>query len=375
MVCWEAAPLEGSVAAVVTAPVVSAGAGFTVAVVVVLAPQSPKAWSLTKNREASSEPQADCWAPPTAVMVCWEAAPAEGSVAATPVVPAGTPAVVAPAPQSPKAWSLTKNRDASSEPQAFCWNPPMAVMVCCEAEPCSGAVAAVVTAPVVSAGAGVAVAVVVVLAPQSPKAWSLTKNREASSEPQADCWAPPTAVMVCWEAAPAEGSVLATPVVPAGTPAVVALAPQSPKAWSLTKNREASSELQAFCWNPPMAVMVCCEAEPCSGAVAAVVTTPVLAAGAELEAGVTDVDPGAAAAVVVLAPQSPKAWSLTKNRDASSELQAFCWNPPMAVMVCCEAEPCWGAVTASVATAPELAAGVELDVVAGVELEAGIIGP
>src|SRR5579875_1932600 len=190
--------------------------------VVVPAPQSPKAWSLTKNREASSEPQAFCWNPPMAVMVCWEAAPLEGSVAAVvtaPVVPAGTPAVVAPAPQSPKAWSLTKNREASSEPQAFCWNPPTRVMGCWEAAPLEGSVAAVVTAPVVSAGAGLAVA-------------------------------------------------------------VVALAPQSPKAWSLTKNREASSEPQAFCWNPPMAVMVCCEAEPCWGAVAAVVTAPVVSAGA-----------------------------------------------------------------------------------------------
>src|SRR6266849_4775839 len=73
------------------------------------------------------------------------------------------------------------------EPHGFCCSPPTAVIICCEA-------ASPPALPVETAGAV-----------PDPAQWAkpcwVTKNSEAMFEPHWFCCSPPTAVIICWEAA------------------------------------------------------------------------------------------------------------------------------------------------------------------------------
>src|SRR5712692_1262661 len=72
------------------------------------------------------EPHGFCCSPPTAVIICCDAAslalPVETDVEADP----------APAQWANPCW-VTKNSEAMFEPHGFCCSPPTAVIICCDA--------------------------------------------------------------------------------------------------------------------------------------------------------------------------------------------------------------------------------------------------
>src|SRR5713101_7017345 len=79
------------------------------------------------------EPHGFCCSPPTAVIICWEAASLAFPVpTAGPLCGAAARVEPCPAQWANPCW-VTKNSEAMFEPHGFCCSPPTAVIICCEA--------------------------------------------------------------------------------------------------------------------------------------------------------------------------------------------------------------------------------------------------
>src|SRR5713101_9664285 len=74
------------------------------------------------------EPHGFCCSPPTAVIICCEAA----SLGPDPATATGPVVEPVPAQWANPCW-VTKNSEAMFEPHGFCCSPPTAVIICCEA--------------------------------------------------------------------------------------------------------------------------------------------------------------------------------------------------------------------------------------------------